>query len=86
MYVQALRTWLCDIDSISYQLFDQECEIDTPIRIVNQSIGMDQKIPVTIKLDRKVIEFFKEHSKKYQVKINEVLLAFVKTYEKSHGH
>lgn len=44
------------------------------------------KVPVTIKLDRKVIDFFKEHSKKYQVKINEVLLAFVKTYEKSHGH
>ena len=45
-----------------------------------------EKIPVTLKLDRKVVGFFKEHSKKYQVKINEVLLAFVKTYEKSHGH
>jgi uncharacterized protein (DUF4415 family) len=42
-----------------------------------------EKIPVTLKLDRKVVDFFKEHSKKYQVKINEVLLAFVKIYEKS---
>lgn len=35
-------------DSISYQLFDQECEIESPIRIVNKSIGMDQTLPVTI--------------------------------------
>ncbi len=35
-------------DSISYHLFDQECERDTPIRIINKSIGMDQTIPVTI--------------------------------------
>jgi uncharacterized protein (DUF4415 family) len=40
----------------------------------------------TIKLDRKVVIFFKQHSKKYQTKINEVLLAFVKTYEKTHSH
>ncbi len=45
-----------------------------------------EKVPVTIKLDKKVITFFKDHSKKYQVKINEVLLAFVKTYEQSHSH
>ncbi len=45
-----------------------------------------EKVPVTIKLDKKVIAFFKDHSKKYQVKINEVLLAFVKTYEQSHSH
>ena len=44
------------------------------------------KVPVTIKLDRKVVDFFKEHSKKYQVKINEVLMAFVQTYEESHPH
>lgn len=44
------------------------------------------KIPVTLKLDRKVINFFKEHSKKYQVKINEVLSTFVKYYEASHKH
>lgn len=35
-------------DSITYHLFDQECERDTPIRIINKNIGMDQTIPVTI--------------------------------------
>jgi uncharacterized protein (DUF4415 family) len=44
------------------------------------------KVPVTLKLDRKVIDFFKKHSKKYQVKINEVLLTFVQTYQESHSH
>ena len=43
-----------------------------------------EKIPVTLKLDLKVINFFKEHSKKYQVKINEVLSTFVKCQEASH--
>ena len=45
-----------------------------------------EKIPVTLKLDLKVVIFFKEHSKKYQVKINEVLSTFVKVYEASHKH
>lgn len=44
------------------------------------------KIPVTLKLDPRIVDFFKKHSKKYQVKINEVLLEFVNQYEKSHGH
>lgn len=35
-------------DSISYHLFDRECERDTPIRIMNKNIGMDQVIPVAI--------------------------------------
>ncbi|MBX9597114.1 MAG: BrnA antitoxin family protein [Burkholderiales bacterium] len=44
------------------------------------------KIPVTLKLDPKIVTFFKQHSKKYQTKINDVLLEFVNQYEKSHGH
>lgn len=44
------------------------------------------KIPVTLKLDPKIVAFFKQHSKKYQTKINDVLLEFVNQYEKSHGH
>jgi uncharacterized protein (DUF4415 family) len=44
------------------------------------------KVPVTIKLDQKIVDFFKKHSKKYQTKINDVLLAFVNSYEKSHSH
>jgi|GEM_PF-1395640 len=44
------------------------------------------KVPVTIKLDQKIVDFFKKHSKKYQTKINDVLLAFVNSYEKAHSH
>lgn len=44
------------------------------------------KIAVTIKLDPRIIEFFKQHSKKYQVKINDVLMEFVNQYEQSHNH
>lgn len=46
----------------------------------------DQKLAVTIKLNRRIIDFFKSHSNKYQTKINEVLLAFVDNYEKLHSH
>ncbi|MFN8770786.1 MAG: BrnA antitoxin family protein [Neisseriaceae bacterium] len=46
----------------------------------------NEKLAVTLKLDRKVIDFFKKHSKKYQTKINEVLLAFVNNYENLHNH
>jgi uncharacterized protein (DUF4415 family) len=45
-----------------------------------------EKVPVTIKLDPRIVEFFKQHSKKYQVKINDVLMEFVNTYKKSHTH
>ena len=34
----------------------------------------------------KMIDFFKKHSRKYQTRINEVLLAIVHDYKKLHGH
>jgi uncharacterized protein (DUF4415 family) len=44
----------------------------------------DKKTPVTINLSPEVIRFFKAHSQKYQTKINDVLVAFVETYQKVH--
>lgn len=34
-------------------------------------------VTVNIRLNREIVDFFKQHSKKYQVKINEVLLMLV---------
>ena len=44
-----------------------------------------EKIIVNLRLDREIVDFFKEHSAKYQTRINEVLLAMVHRYKKSHG-
>lgn len=38
-------------------------------------------VSVNIRLNREVVEFFKQHSKKYQVKINEALLMLVHQYK-----
>lgn len=43
-----------------------------------------EKIIVNLRLDCEIVEFFKEHSTKYQTRINEVLLAIVHRYKKSH--
>jgi uncharacterized protein (DUF4415 family) len=43
-----------------------------------------EKIVVNLRLDREVVDFFKKHSNKYQTRINEVLLAIVHSYKKSH--
>ena len=42
-------------------------------------------VTVNIRLNREIVDFFKQHSKKYQVKINEVLLMLVHQY-KQHQH
>jgi uncharacterized protein (DUF4415 family) len=44
-----------------------------------------KKVLVNIRLNEEIIDFFKEHSQKYQTKINEVLLAFVHNYKKAHN-
>ena len=42
------------------------------------------KKPVTLRLDDDLIGFFKQTSKKYQTKINDVLRAYKMAYEKVH--
>ena len=44
-----------------------------------------KKISVNLRMDKDIVDFFKEHSQKYQTKINEVLAAFVQGYKKSHS-
>lgn len=43
-----------------------------------------EKITVNLRLDREIVDFFKKHSNKYQTRINDVLLAIVHSYKKSH--
>lgn len=45
-----------------------------------------EKVMVNLRLNREVVDFFKAHSKKYQTRINEVLLAIVHSYKNSHSH
>jgi len=45
-----------------------------------------KKVTVNLRMDKEIVDFFKEHSHKYQTKINEVLAAFVRGYKKAHSH
>jgi len=45
-----------------------------------------EKMLVNLRLNREIVDFFKEHSNKYQTKINEVLLSLVHSYKKSHSY
>jgi uncharacterized protein (DUF4415 family) len=45
-----------------------------------------EKVLVNLRLNREIVDFFKEHSNKYQTKINEVLLSLVHSYKKSHSY
>ncbi len=41
----------------------------------------DNAVDIELMLDREVVDFFKEHSKHYQVKINEALMMLVHQYK-----
>ena len=45
-----------------------------------------KKVLVNLRMDKEIVDFFKENSKQYQTKINEILLAFVRGYKKAHSH
>ena len=45
-----------------------------------------EKVTVNLRLNKEIIDFFKENSKRYQSKINEALLLLVRQYKKSHTH
>jgi uncharacterized protein (DUF4415 family) len=44
-----------------------------------------EKIKVNLSLNVEIVDFFKKHGNKYQTRINDVLLALVHNYKKSHG-
>jgi uncharacterized protein (DUF4415 family) len=43
------------------------------------------KKAISLRLDDDIIEFFKQHSDKYQTKINDVLRAYKLAFEKVHA-
>ena len=45
-----------------------------------------EKVVVNLRLNREIVDFFKKHSRKYQTRINDVLLAIVHDYKKLHDH
>lgn len=45
-----------------------------------------EKVTVNLRLDKEIVDFFKENSKRYQSKINESLLLLVRQYKKSHSN
>lgn len=51
-----------------------------------QRYEVPKKVTVNLRMDKDIVDFFKEHSHKYQTKINEVLAAFVRGYKKAHSH
>jgi uncharacterized protein (DUF4415 family) len=44
-----------------------------------------EKIKVNLNLNREIVDFFKSQGNKYQTRINDVLLAMVHNYKKSHS-
>lgn len=61
-------------------------EITEEMFKVMKKFEAPKKITVNLRMDQEIVDFFKEHSKQYQTKINEVLLTFVRGYKKSHSH
>ncbi len=44
-----------------------------------------EKVKINLSLNREVIDFFKQQGNKYQTRINDVLVAMVHNYKKTHG-
>lgn len=45
----------------------------------------EPKIPVSIRLDSEVLDFFKEGGRGYQSRINAVLLGYVRSQQRTRG-
>jgi uncharacterized protein (DUF4415 family) len=48
--------------------------------------GDRAKVPVSIRLDPEVLEYFKEEGRGYQSRINAVLLGYVRSQQRRRGH
>jgi uncharacterized protein (DUF4415 family) len=47
-----------------------------------QLVSPDPKVPISIRLDRDILEWFKRRGPRYQTRINAVLRAFVKAHSR----
>jgi uncharacterized protein (DUF4415 family) len=43
----------------------------------------ERKVPLSLRVDREVVEWFKAHGKRYQSRINAVLKAYVQAHRKA---
>ena len=46
----------------------------------------EPKVPVSIRLDAEVLDFFKQGGRGYQSRINAVLLGYVRSRRRTNGH
>jgi uncharacterized protein (DUF4415 family) len=64
------------------EFMNSEISFDKFVELMNTQDA--EMVSVNIRLNREVVDFFKQHSKKYQVKINETLLMLVHQYKQQH--
>ncbi len=43
----------------------------------------ERKVPISLRMDREVVEWFKVHGKRYQSRMNAVLKAYVQAHRKA---
>ena len=43
----------------------------------------ERKVPISLRMDREVVEWFKAHGKRYQSRMNAVLKAYVQAHRKT---
>jgi uncharacterized protein (DUF4415 family) len=43
----------------------------------------ERKVPISLRMDREVVEWFKAHGRRYQSRINAVLKAYVQAHRKA---
>lgn len=45
----------------------------------------ERKVPISLRIDREVVEWFKAHGNRYQSRMNAVLKAYVQAHQKTRG-
>jgi uncharacterized protein (DUF4415 family) len=43
----------------------------------------ERKVPISLRMDREVVEWFKAHGRRYQSRMNAVLKAYVQAHRKA---
>ena len=43
----------------------------------------ERKVPISLRMDREIVEWFKAHGRRYQSRINAVLKAYVQAHRKA---
>jgi uncharacterized protein (DUF4415 family) len=59
-------------------------ELPDAFWVAAEKVGSANKAQVTLRLDAEVLAFFKETGRRYQTRINAVLVAYVEAQKKAH--